>query len=223
MRLALIHPTENQTENIQVSTYQTDEEQVEAIKKWWQENGKSVIGGIALGLLVVGGGKGWMEYSRVQAENNSNLYEGFSRAAREGDMEAAVQRADQLIADSGKSTYAEFAALEMAKLQYHAGDKEKARQRLQWVMDNTSEKAIKQLAQLRLANLLLDMDKPDDANTLVQSVSEGGFAGEFSALKGDIALAKGDKEAARQAWQQALQQGAADVTALRMKLTSVGG
>ena len=206
-----------------MSAYQTDEEQVEAIKKWWQENGKSVIGGVALGLLVVGGGKGWMEYSRVQAENTSNAYESFSQAARGDDLEAAVQRADQLIADSGKSTYAEFTALEMAKLQYQAGDKEKARQRLQWVVDNASEQAIKQLAQLRLANLLLDMDLPDAADNLAKSVSEGGFVGEFSTLKGDIALAKGDKEAARQAWQQALDQGAADVTGLRMKLTSVGG
>jgi predicted negative regulator of RcsB-dependent stress response len=206
-----------------VSAYQTDEEQVEAIKKWWKENGKSVIGGVALGLLVVGGGKGWMEYSRVQAENTSNSYESFSQTARGDDLEGAVQRADQLMADSGKSTYAAFAALEMAKLQYQAGDKAKARQRLQWVVDNATEQAIKQLAQLRLANLLLDMDLPDDAGTLAGAVSEGGFAGEFSALRGDIALVKGDKDTARQAWQQALNQGAADVTGLRMKLTSVGG
>ena len=206
-----------------MATYQTDEEQVEAIKRWWKENGKSVIGGIALGLAVVGGGKGWMEYSRVQAENNSNLYESFSQAARTDNLEAAAQRADQLMADAGKSAYAAFAALEMAKLQYQAGDKEKARQRLQWVVDNAAEPAVKQLAQLRLANLLLDMDKPDEAAALAQSVSQGEFAAEFNALKGDIALAKGDKEAARQAWQKALDEGATDVTGLRMKLTSVGG
>jgi len=206
-----------------VSTYQTDEEQVEAIKKWWQENGKSVIGGIALGLLVVGGGKGWMEYGRVQAENASNLYEGFSQAARSDDLPAAMLRADQLIADYGKSAYAEFAALEMAKLQYQAGDKEKALQRLKWAVDNASDQGVKQLSQLRLASLLLDMNKLDEASTVAQSVSKGGFAGEFNALKGDIALAKGDRETARQAWQQALDQGAADVTGLRMKLTSVGG
>ena len=206
-----------------MATYQTDEEQVEAIKKWWKENGKSVIGGIALGLLVVGGGKGWMEYSRVQAENTSNLYESFSQAARGDDLEAAAQRADQLMTDAGKTAYAAFAALEMAKLRYQAGDKEKARQRLQWVVDNTGEQGIKQLAQLRLANLLLDMGKPDAAEALAQSVSQGGFGAEFDALKGDIAMAKGDKEAARQAWQKALDQVAAEVTALRMKLTSVGG
>ena len=167
-----------------MSTYQTDEEQVEAIKKWWKENGKSVIGGVALGLLLVGGGKGWMEYSRVQAENTSNLYESFSRAARENNLEAASQRADQLVGDFGKTTYADFAVLEMAKLQYQAGDKEKARQRLQWVLDNASDPAIKQMAQLRLAALLLDMGKPDDAEALAGAASEGGFAGEFSALRG---------------------------------------
>jgi predicted negative regulator of RcsB-dependent stress response len=206
-----------------VSAYQTDEEQVEAIKKWWQENGKSVLGGVALGLLVIGGGKGWMEYGRIQAENASMMYEGFAQSARGDDLTATVQRADELISAYGGSTYARFAALEMAKLQYQAGDKDKAAQRLQWVVDNAKDQGIKQLAQLRLANLLLDMNKLDAADSLAESVSQGGFAGEFSALKGDIALAKGDKEEARQAWQQALNQGAADVTGLRMKLTSVGG
>jgi len=206
-----------------VAEYQTDEEQVEAIKKWWQENGKSVIGGVALGLLVVGGGKGWMEWSRINAENASTLYEGFSQSARGDDLPATVQRADELIAEYGKSTYAQFAALEMAKLQYQAGDKEKASQRLQWVVDSASDDGIKQLAQLRLANLLLDMDKLDAADSLAKSVSTGDFLAEFSALTGDIAMAKGDKESARKAWQQALDQGAADTTALRMKLGSVGG
>lgn len=206
-----------------MSTYQTDEEQVEAIKKWWQENGKSVIGGIALGLLVVGGGKGWMEYGRVQAENASNLYEGFSQTARSDDLEAAKQRADQLISDYGKTVYAKFAALEMAKLQYQAGDKDAAVLRLRWAVDNASDQGVKQLAQLRLASLYLDMNKLDEASVLAQAVSEGGFAGEFNALKGDIALAQGDRESARQAWQQALDQGAADVTGLRMKITSAGG
>ncbi len=206
-----------------MSTYQTDEEQVEALKKWWHENGKSVLGGVALGLLVVGGSKGWMEYSRIQAENASNLYEGFSQAARGDDLQTTTQRADQLIAESGKSAYAEFAALEMAKQQYRAGNKDKAAQRLEWVVDNTSDQGIRQLAKLRLAYLLLDMDKLDQANKLAQSVFKGEFAGEFSALKGDIAQAQGDRKVARQAWQQALDRGAADVTGLRMKLTSVGG
>ena len=91
------------------------------------------------------------------------------------------------------------------------------------LVDNASDPAIEQMAKLRLGGLLLDMGKPDDAKTLAQSASQTAFAGEFSALRGDIALVKGDKEAAKQAWQQALDEGAADVTGLRMKLTSVGG
>ena len=72
-----------------MSTYQTEEEQVEAIKAWWKENGKSVIGGAVLGLALVGGFKGWTEYSRVQAESASSYYEGFTQLARAGDTEAA--------------------------------------------------------------------------------------------------------------------------------------
>ena len=57
-----------------MSTYQTEEEQVEAIKQWWKDNGKSVIGGLVLGLAVVGGLKGWQQYTKVSAENAAAYY-----------------------------------------------------------------------------------------------------------------------------------------------------
>ena len=206
-----------------MSTYQTEEEQVEAIKKWWKENGKSVIGGAVLGLAIVGGGKGWIEYNRIQAEGNSAAYESFLVSARGQDMQAAVTKGDALIADAGSSAYAAFTALELAKLQYEAGNKEQARERLQWVTDNIEDAAIKQVAQLRLAKLLLDMDALDDASALAGSVTSGEFAGEFSVVAGDVAYARGDLSGAKAAYERAMSLGVSDTNLLNMKIASVGG
>ena len=35
--------------------YETEEQQVEALKDWWAENGRAVIAGVVLGVVVIGG------------------------------------------------------------------------------------------------------------------------------------------------------------------------
>lgn len=206
-----------------MSTYQTEEEQVEAIKKWWKENGKSVIGGVALGLAVVGGGKGWLEYQRIQAENASANFESFSQAALVGNLETAEQRGEALIKEYKGSTYALFTALEMARLQYEAGDKDKAKVKLQWVLDNSSKDAITRLAKIRLARLLLDMQDLDEAAALVANPADDAYQGEFLSIQAEVKLARGDREAARSAFAQALEKGVSNPTLISMKLTELGG
>jgi len=206
-----------------VSTYQTEEEQVEAIKKWWKENGKSVVGGITLGLLVVGGGKGWMEYQRVQAENASASYENFTQAANQGELATAVRRGDALINSYAGSTYALFTALELARLQFESGDKEKAKSRLQWVQDNSSDDALSQLAKIRMARLLLDMNALDQAAALAANPADDAYQGEFLSIQGEVKLANGDAEGAREAFSRALEKGVSNPSLIQMKLVELGG
>ncbi len=206
-----------------MSTYQTEEEQVEALKKWWAENGRSVIAGVIIGLLVVGGGKAWIEYNRVQAENASAFYEGFSQAAAAGDLEKALKRGEGLIQQYGRSTYARFAALELARLQYEAGEKEKARQRLQWVVDNAGDEALAQLARVRLARLALDAGAVDEAERLAAKPAADAWEGEFLGIRGEIKLEKGDRDGARKDFQEALRKGVSTPLLVRMKLAELGG
>lgn len=206
-----------------MSTYQTEEEQVEAIKTWWKENGKSVIGGVVLGLAVVGGGKGWLEYQRIQAENASASFENFSQAALDDNLETALQRGDALLKEYKGSTYALFTALELARLQYEAGDKDKAKTELQWVLDNSKREAISQLAKIRLARLMLDMKAYDDAASLTANPAEDAYLGEFLSIQAEVKLAQGDRDAARAAFSRALEKGVSNPQLVRMKLTELGG
>ena len=52
----------------------TDEERLEVIKKWWRENGSSIITGVVLGLAVLFGSKAWFAYQDRKAETASNIY-----------------------------------------------------------------------------------------------------------------------------------------------------
>lgn len=204
-----------------MSSHLSEEEQVEALKKWWKENGKAIIAGAVLGIGLVGGWQAWERYSQGQARIASAYYEEFMLAAKSGDA-SALNQGERLLEKHGDSTYARFAALELAALHYRDGERAKARERLQWVMDSASEQALRQVARLRLARMLVDDDELDQASGLLSAAPDDSFAGEFAALRGDIALAKGDKAGARAAYQEALLKGAGDTSLIRMKLAEIG-
>jgi predicted negative regulator of RcsB-dependent stress response len=206
-----------------MSTYQTEEEQVEAIKKWWKENGKSVIGGVLLGFAVIGGWQGWQGYQRNQGETASAYFDAMRQAVRTGQDDRATEDGKRLIGEFGGTTYASFAALELARLAYQRGEKTVARDHLQWVSDSAPDPAIRELGRLRLGQLLLDMNELDTLQTLVTVPASAAFGGEFAALRGDLERARGNEEAAREAYQEALVKGVGDEGLLRMKLVDVGG
>ncbi|WP_078119293.1 YfgM family protein [Thiosocius teredinicola] len=206
-----------------MSAYQTEEEQVEAIKKWWKENGKSVIGGVVLGFAIIGGWQGWKFYERNQGETASAYFDVMMQAGNAGNVDAALEHGKRLVGDYAGTAYASFAGMEMAKLSYQKGEKAAAREHLQWVADHGSDPAIKEVARLRLGRLLLDMGDHDALQSVLNATPLPAFAGEFAVLRGDLDAARGDRDAARGAYQEALEKGVADETLLRMKLVDVGG
>lgn len=206
-----------------MSTYRTDDEQVEAIKKWWKENGFSVVGGIALGFAIIGGWQGWQIYERNQGESASVVFDTMRQAARTGQNAAVLEEGKRLIGEYGGSAYAGLAALQLARLAYERGEKTVARNHLQWVVDDAPDPSLREVARLRLAHLLLDMDELDALQTLLNAPTQKAFEGEFASLRGDLAQQRGDEDAARQAYQEALRKGVEDEALLRMKLVDVGG
>jgi predicted negative regulator of RcsB-dependent stress response len=94
---------------------------------------------------------------------------------------------------------------------------------LQWVSDSAPDPSIRELARLRLAQLLLDMNELDALQSLLSTPATVAFGGEFAALRGDFERARGNDEAARDAYQEALVKGVEDESLLRMKLVDVGG
>lgn len=198
-----------------------DDEQVEALKKWWKENGKSIIGGAALGLAAVGGWQYWQKYTHETAVQASARYEQFAQIVRGSDPLAIESRGKQLLEQYPGSTYAVFSALTMAKSDYEAGRPEVAEQYLQWALDHAEDPALEQLVRLRLGRLHLDQgDLQAAADMLVTDADS--FAGEFARLRGDIAAARGDEGAAREAYRLALALGVGTAAVVEMKLAELG-
>jgi predicted negative regulator of RcsB-dependent stress response len=200
-----------------MKVYQTEEEQVEAIKKWWKENGTSVVAGLVIGLGAVFGWQGWNSYQdRIGREASVAFYQ-MLNAVDNRNSELAAQQAERLQTDYASTSYAVLAAMTQARLKVEEGDTNAARARLEWAMQNAADDSLKTLSQLNLARLLLSDGDLEGASKLA-TVDQGGFAGEFAELRGDIAVAKKELSAARDAYAQALALNVGNAELVQMKL-----
>jgi predicted negative regulator of RcsB-dependent stress response len=200
-----------------MTAYQTEEEQVEALKRWWKENGTSIIAGIVIGLGGVFGWQAWGNYQDRVGKEASTAFSQLVSATQRADVESASKQAELLRLEYENSSYAVFAALTQAKLKLQQGDAAAARSQLEWAMAQTDNESLKYLAQFSLARLLLSEGELEAAEKLTQ-VSEGGFAGDFTQLRGDIAARRGDKQAAFEAYTLAMTQETSNRNLLQMKL-----
>lgn len=192
-----------------MADYRTNEEQIERLKKWWNENGKSVIGGIALGLISIFGWRGWEVHLVEQGWQASDLYEqmviGIREAKEKGEESININIiADQLKQDYKGTTYSTFSSLLQARDAVERDDIGSAIIHLQWVLDNTESDEFRNLTRLRLSRLLLVEGDRDAALTLVKKEDSGKFAASYHELRGDILLQQGDADAAEDAYTQAL-------------------
>lgn len=202
-----------------------DEEQLEALKKWWRENGRSVVGGVVIGLALVGGWRGWQYYDQNRAETAGARYDELLVAAESRQPDRAVELAEGLRAEFGDTAYASLAALQAAKLKFEGGDGGAAQVHLAWVRANAPDSALRQIASLRLARILIGEGELDAAQRIIDGAPRDAFAPEFAELRGDLARARGDLPAARAAYEEALAGKPGSGVLLRMKLEDlpVGG
>lgn len=182
----------------------TDDERVEDLKKWWKENGGSIITGIVLGLVAIVAWQYWTSYRTGQAEQASQAYDAFIGAVQKPDIEQARQRSQALFADYPKSPYATLAGLQLAKLETEQGHLPEAIQRLRSAIDNADLDEIKDIARLRLVRVLIATGQAADAEQQLNRVTTASLTAEREELRGDLAMASNDRAKARTAYAAAL-------------------
>ena len=196
--------------------YDTEEQQVEAIKDWWQQNGKSVIIAVALLLASIGGWKYYENHQKESQEAASTSYaEAISALNTTGvKAESLVQ---SFIDSHASSQYAVLAAMQLAKVQVGAGHIDEGIAQLEWAQEHTKDEALLTLIRFREARLQAEQGDFSQATTLLNEIKAEGWQGRVLELKGDIAIRQGDKNAAYIAYTEAQQAKDASQT-LPMKL-----
>ncbi|MDP1707939.1 MAG: tetratricopeptide repeat protein [Gammaproteobacteria bacterium] len=208
-----------------METYQSEQEQVEALKKWWRENTVAVVGGVVLGLGVAFAVWAWRDYHNNQAIQASAEYEQLMGDVRRGAAQEALERSERIMREYGGTPYAVFAALVSARIALDNGDNTAARQQLEWALAHASEPAVEQLARLRLARVMLDQDDAEAALKLIHNADAGGYRADYDAVLGDIYLALKQMEQSRSAYQkarQAMPANSEQAALIQMKLDDLG-
>ena len=209
-----------------------EEENIEALKKWWDENGKPLL---FFAIFVIGGYGAWLLWQNSQAtdaETASDLYEEvLSLAISEPGLPVTEQESlrilelfDQLKVDYSGSVYALYGALFAAQQLVNANDLDAAEDSLQWVLDNQQNGLFRQTDEglilttnLRLGRVILAKGESERALNLVNGIDPKAFEAGFAELRGDIYVTMGRIVDARDAYIAAQQAGSSN-DGLRMKL-----
>ena len=209
--------------------YHTEEDQIRAIKQWWERNGSSTLIGVGLALAIVFGSQWWQQRSLRAAEEAASLYQQLQQAAErasgdEVQRTTALHLGEELRDKQKGNRYGDYASLLLARLYVDkqdlaAAERElralverhpdtppgKLQQRIDALLGRDVDPQLGSLARLRLARVLFADKRADEAATVLGDPAGGDFEIERQELRGDILRAKGDAAGAIAAWERAIE------------------
>jgi predicted negative regulator of RcsB-dependent stress response len=198
-----------------------DDDQIEQLRRLWDRYGRLLTTALVLVLLGVGGRYFYEGRQQRQAAAAAALYAAWQQPPA---GQTADALATQLRAEYPGSSYASFVAFAQARQAVEAGKLADAEQHLRWVVEHSKEANDRALASLRLARVLLDQGKPQQAlDALGKHVPAGTPA--LSEIKGDIAQAQNRPDEARRAYQEAmagLPPDSGQAALIKLKLDALG-
>jgi len=203
-------------------SYETEEQQVEALKEWWAENGRAVLLGIGLGIVVIGGYTWWQHSQEQAAVAASDKYSESIEALRSGDSATAQSLAKEVSEEHGGALYASYARMAAARAAVEDNDLAAAAEHLEWTVKNSDHPEVKLIAQVRLARVKGELGDPKAGLALLPSSVDDAFVGIVEEARGDLHVLAGDAAAARTAYQAASDAGgSANPQALGIKLNEL--
>jgi len=208
-----------------VSDY-SEAEQLEQAKSWLKANAIWIIAGIAIGAGGLGGWRWYQERRDTQAEAASARYEELVDAFSRRDNVRGTTLLEELNREYAWTPYASLGTLIAARVQVEANELDKAAASLKSVMDNTKDDELKMVARLRLARVQSAQGKLDEALATLKVETPGEFAPRIADARGDVLLAKGDRDGALREYIAARasgNDGRIDVDMLDLKIRDLGG
>lgn len=186
-----------------MEVYETEEQQLKALKDWWNENGTSIIVGIVLGVGGYFGYQFWQSQSAEINQQASGLYSELLKIDATDKADEFSAAAESLKTEFADSSYAILAALHLAKSAADKDDFATAETQLRWAAEKATGLDVQPIINVRLARVLNAQQKHDEAIALLNGIKGDSFKGLAQQVLGDSYLAKGDKEQARMAYETA--------------------
>ncbi|MEQ1558431.1 MAG: tetratricopeptide repeat protein [Methyloglobulus sp.] len=189
--------------------YDTEEEQLEAVKRWWKENGTSTIVGLAIGIAVIVGWNYFQDHKKEQANQASAIYDQLIKASETNQKDSVDKLAKRLEEQFSGTNYAAYAGLFQAKFKVDQGDIAGAKDILKKIAAG-SDKELSHVAKIRLVKLMLASGEYEDGLKLINGIDQSGaakFSDNYDELVGDLYVALDRLDEARTSYQKAQKNG----------------
>lgn len=192
-----------------MAIYDTEEEQLEAVKGWWKENGTSTVVGVALGVAVIVGWNFWQEHKKDQASQASAIYDQLLKAAETDQKDSVDKLGKRLQEQFVNSNYAAYGGLFQAKVKVQQGDIAGAKEILKKIAAG-KDKELSHIAKIRLVKLMLATGEYEQGLQVINDVDQAAaakFSDNYDELVGDLYVALDRLDEARTAYQKAIKNG----------------
>ena len=189
--------------------YETEEERLDAAKRWWKENGPSTIIGLVVGIAIILGWNFWQDHKKEQAGQASALYGQLIQAVAADKKDSAEKLAERIQQQYPKTEYAAYSGLLLAKIKVQQGDLAKAKAILKGIAAG-SNKELSNIAKIRQVRLMLASGEYEQGLQLINDVdpaTSSSFSGNYDELVGDLYVALDRLDQARTSYQKALENG----------------
>jgi predicted negative regulator of RcsB-dependent stress response len=221
-----------------LASYESDEEQIEALKRWWKENGGSLLTGTVIVLVVLFGSRQWQGAQLAKAEEASDLYENLiplvadfqTNGLDDSGIATLEVFYNQLRNDHTDTIYTRYGAMLMASVYVAQENYDQASAELNWILDNPElgflQKAEEELflsARLRLARVMLAQGQAQQALDLIIAVEPLELGASYAEVQGDAYLQLGQIEQARSAYERAIAAGQGNNNFIELKLLGLEG
>lgn len=181
---------------------QTEEQQFEEAKKWFKQNGAPILMALTLALASWAGWSFWKKHQQENALKTSAYYQDVMESYLQ-DPTKNTPLIEKFIAENTNSNYALFALLEQAKQSVEKVDFTQAKVLLEVALAQSSDPTMQNIIRFRLASVELQLQQFDQALEVLSKVQDKAWELRKQVLVGDILSMKGDKVAAKSAYEQA--------------------
>ncbi len=189
-----------------MTEYLTEQEQIQQLKTWLKQYGPTIVLGIVLALIMTTSWRYWQNYQNKVLMHASSVYDEMLTLRAQNNEDGAIVQAKKILAHYRKTPYADMASLLLARDAVLKNDYPEAIKQLDWVIDHSKNTSMREIARIRVARILLTEQKPDEALKLLKKMNDKNYIGLVDEVRGDAYLIKQDPNAARKAYQLALQE-----------------
>lgn len=183
--------------------YENENDQVDAVKRFFAENGKALAVGVVLGIGALVGWRYWTSHETDSARSASLAYDNAVSGVR-ADNPQSLTAVEQFAAEN-KNNYGALASLKLAQQYVDKNDLKNAAAQLQQGLGSTKDENLQALINLRLARVQVQLKQADAALKTLDAVQGAGWTAIVADLRGEALLSKGDKQGAREAWSKGVE------------------